>query len=139
MNNDLVRPVGESPVDNLINSSSPPALTTGVSLIGNQGVLERGTVLGIVLDMYPNGQMVPMGGSYEDGLGAIQVYDATASYILADQVDTDAGMGAEVPGIAYRTGHFNRQALIVAEGYALTREDEESLRSGGILLSDALI
>ena len=38
---------------------------------------------------------------------------------------------------AYRTGHFNRNRLIVAEDYDLTADDEEALRSVGILLSDA--
>ena len=41
-------------------------------------------------------------------------------------------------GIAYRTGHFNRNALIVKEGYTMTKADEEELRKGGILLDDAI-
>ena len=40
--------------------------------------------------------------------------------------------------MAYRTGHLNRKALIVAEGYTMTAADEEELRKGGILLSDML-
>ena len=59
----------------------------------------------------------------------------TASVILSDPVDATGGVA---PAIAYRTGHFNRPALIVKDGYALTRADEENLRFGGILLSDAL-
>lgn len=43
-----------------------------------------------------------------------------------------------VEGVAYRTGHFNRGALIVATGYTLSNEDEQKLRKCGILLSTAL-
>ena len=56
--------------------------------------------------------------------------------ILADDATvTDA---ADVTGVAYRTGHFNRKALIVATGYNLTINDEEALRHGGILLSNMM-
>ena len=43
-----------------------------------------------------------------------------------------------VPGIAYRTGHFNTNRLIVVEGYEITAEDREALRVAGILTSDAV-
>ena len=49
----------------------------------------------------------------------------------------DTGTGSAVVGIAYRTGHFNRGALITSS-YTLTATDEEFLRGKGILLSDAL-
>lgn len=59
---------------------------------------------------------------------------ATPACILADDVVvTD---DADVTGVAYRTGHFNRKALIVSTGYTMTIEDEEELRKCGILLSD---
>jgi len=127
MNNDLIRPVGESPVDNLVNSTFPPPLTTGVKLRGGQGVLVRGTVLAL---SSVSGDMVALGTAAAGG------ETLTAGYILTDPSDT--GDGGAVPAIAYRTGHFNRPALIMAEGYDMTRADEENLRSGGILLSDAL-
>ena len=43
----------------------------------------------------------------------------------------------DVVAVAYRTGHFNRNQLIVASGYTLKASDEEDLRKCGILLSDA--
>ena len=43
-----------------------------------------------------------------------------------------------VSGIAYRTGHFNTNSLIVAEDYEITSTDKEALRTAGILLSDAV-
>lgn len=127
MNNELVRKVGDSPVENLINSTVPPALTTGVLIRAGQGILARGTVLALSSegdDMVILGT-APTGGEL-----------LTANCILTDPVDASGGEAASA--VAYRTGHFNRPALIVADGYTLTRADEEDLRSGGILLSDAL-
>ena len=127
MNNELVRKVGDSPVDNLINSTVPPALTTGVHVRAGQGILARGTVLALSSD---GEDMVILGTTPNDEELLI------ANCVLADPVDAS---GTEAsPAIAYRTGHFNRPALIVAEGYVITRTDEEDLRKGGILLSDAL-
>ena len=40
--------------------------------------------------------------------------------------------------IAYRTGHFNANTLIVKDEYEITAADKEALRSVGILLSDAV-
>ena len=127
MNNDLVRKVGESTVDNLINSTFPPPLTTGIIIRAGQGLLERGTVMALSSE---SDDFVVLGAA-ADGDETLK-----ASVILADPFD--ASGDEEIPAIAYRTGHFNRPALIVAEGYALTRADEENLRFGGILLSDAL-
>ena len=59
-----------------------------------------------------------------------------ANAVLAEAVDT--GNGSAVTGIAYRTGHFNANALIVADGYSITAADKEALRTAGILLSDAV-
>lgn len=47
----------------------------------------------------------------------------------------DASGEDGVTAVAYRTGHLNRKALIVADGYTMTTADEEELRKGGILLS----
>ena len=127
MNRDLVRQVGNSPVDNLINSTTPPAITTGIRVRANQGVLRRGTVMSI---SSLNNEMVVLGRNAAGG------ETLTPNCILTDPVDT--GTGAAVPSTAYRTGHFNRQALITHGGRALTRAEEETLRNGGILLSDAL-
>jgi len=126
MNNDLVRPIGESPIENLFNSTEPPALTTGVLISPGQGPLKRGTVLALDADA---GECVVLGEPAGGG-------DAKARYVLADPVDASGSDAA--PAVAYRTGHFNRPALIVKDGYAMSRADEESLRDGGIFLSDAL-
>lgn len=107
--------------DNLINGVNPPAEVFSVELAAGQGVLERGTLLAIA-----------------EG-GMVKISAATtgkANAVLADTVDT--GEGDAVIGIAYRTGHFNTNGLIVADGYEITAADKEALRVAGILLSDAV-
>lgn len=59
-----------------------------------------------------------------------------AGYILAENVDAQE---ADTIAIAYSSGSFIRNALIVKEGYSLTEKDERELRIGGIYLSDAMI
>ncbi|MCM1150007.1 MAG: head decoration protein, partial [Butyricicoccus sp.] len=61
-----------------------------------------------------------------------------ANAVLSDPVDTGDAEGEAVAGIAYRTGHFNTNRLIVAEGYEITAADREALRTAGILTSDAV-
>ena len=56
--------------------------------------------------------------------------------MLAEDVDT--GTEEAVVAIAYRTGHFNTNTLIVKDEYEITAADKEALRSVGILLSDAV-
>lgn len=107
--------------DDLFVENVPEADVVAVKLTA-AGVVKRGTVI----------SGTP-GGTDFTALAAAA--DATkALYVLADDVDTSV----DVTGIAYRTGHFNRGALIVGSAYTLTAADEEILRGKGILLSDAL-
>lgn len=121
MNKELCRKVGEVGQDNLIAKLFPPAEPFGIKVAGGEGVLKRGTVMAlsgtdyVVLDTETTGK---------------------ANCVLSDPVDA-SGEDA-VTAVAYRTGHLNRKALIVAEGYTMTAADEEELRKGGILLSDML-
>lgn len=105
--------------DNLINSAYPSAEVFGVELAAGQGVLKRGTLLAKA-----DGGMVKISASTT----------GKANAVLADDVDTsDTQLG-----VAYCTGHFNTNALIVADGYEITAADKEALRTAGILLSDAV-
>lgn len=121
MNKELCRKVGEVGQDNLIAKLFPPAEPFGIKVAGGEGVLKRGTVMAlsgtdyVVLDAETTGK---------------------ANCVLSDPVD--ASGESPVTAVAYRTGHLNRKALIVAEGYTMTAADEEELRKGGILLSDML-
>jgi hypothetical protein len=122
MGKNLFSKVGEITLDNLIVDPYPRALTYGISIVGGEGELARGTVLALTDD---NNYVV---------LGADNT--GKANCILCEPVSI--GEDESVTAVAYRTGHFNRNALIVAEGYALTFEDEENLRKCGILLSDMI-
>lgn len=105
--------------DNLINGTYPPAEVFHVEVAAGQGTLGRGTLLATA-----------------DG-GMVKISSATtgkANAVLAEPIDTDA----ETVAVAYRTGHFNANKLIVADGYKITAADKEALRTAGILVSDAI-
>ena len=120
--------------DNLINGLYPPAEVFSVQVAGGQGVLERGTLL----------------ASGTDGMVMISASSTgKANAVLADPVDTGAAVEQDpdaddpvtaeaVTATAYRTGHFNTNSLIVADGYEITAADKEALRVAGILISDAV-
>lgn len=55
-----------------------------------------------------------------------------ANAILAESATTSTS--GDVIATAYRKGHFNRNALIVAAGYTITNADRENLRDAGIYL-----
>ncbi len=122
MSESLVRKLGSVGQDNLIAKLFPPTEPFGVKIAAGQGELKRGAVLA------PGG----------DGTYTLLDTDTTgkASCVLAD--DVDAGGEAAVTAVAYRTGHLNSRALLVAEGYTLTQADREELRRGGILLSEMM-
>lgn len=108
--------------DNLINGTNPPAEVFTVQVKAGQGELARGSLL----------------AATEEGMVLISsTTTGKANAILAESVDTGSD-GGKVNAIAYRTGHFNGNMLIVAKGYAITAADKEALRHVGILLSDAV-
>ena len=105
--------------DNLINGITPGAEVFSVQIAAGQGVLKRGTLL----------------ATAEGGM--VKISSATtgkANAVLAEDIDTTES----TTGIAYRTGHFNANKLIVADGYEITAADKEALRVAGILISDAV-
>lgn len=111
--------IGSVGFDNLIHGTYPAAEVFTVQLAAGQGALKRGTLL-----------------AKTDG-GLVKISAATtgkANAVLAEDVDATEAAN----GIAYRTGHFNGNCLIVADGYEITAEDKEALRVAGILISDAI-
>ena len=107
--------------DKLFVENIPVADVVTVKLAA-AGVVKRGTVL----------SGTPGGADFAALAAAAST--SKALYVLAEDCDT----AEDVVGIAYRTGHFNRAALIVGGGYTLTAADEEVLRKSGILLADAI-
>lgn len=136
MNKELVRTLGSVPQDNLIAKLYPAADTFGVVIRkGETAVtLKRGTVLAM---SDTDGKHVMLGTSAaaaaEEGGEAESL---TPCCILADPVVV--GTEEDAVGVAYRCGNFNRKALKMAEGYALSRADEDKLRSYDIILTDML-
>lgn len=119
---ELIKNLDSFTPDNLIAGNDIPLLTKAVTLQGGQGVVKRGTVLGIIT---ATGKAVPVDNVAADG-------SQNADCILADDVDTTGG---DVVAEAYRSGHFNRQALIFG-GDDTAADHEERLRELGIFLSD---
>ncbi len=122
MSGSLVRKIGSIGQDNLIAGLYPPTNPFGVKIAAGQGELKRGSVLSLG----------------EDGTYSLLCADTTGkpNCVLADDVDVSGDEA--VTAVAYRTGHLNSKALIMAEGYTLTQADKEELRKGGILLSEMM-
>ena len=118
--------IGTYKPDNLIISSKFPVDAVGVTIKSGEGKLQRGTV--VVMDTQTkkcevlgtttasNQNMVPFG-------------------IVCDEVDATSG---DKFAMVYRSGHFNRDALILEESYQMTDKDEAALRNGGIYLDSAM-
>lgn len=120
----LVNDVDEQKFDELIFDDKIPFVTKSVVLKQAQGVLRRGTVLGIVT---ATGEAVAVDSTKTDG-------SEKADCILADTIDTTDGA---VTYVAYASGRFNRKALTL--GGADTAEDhEQRLRELGIYLKDKM-
>lgn len=116
---------GEYIPDNLFNDTSIPVLTKSVILKPGQGVLIRGTILGIESE---SGQAVIVNSASANGSGK-------ADCILTDDIDT--GTTDPVTTTAYNSGMFNRNALIVG-GTDTVETHEKELRSLGIFMKDNL-
>ncbi|XCH78324.1 MAG: head decoration protein [Candidatus Dehalobacter alkaniphilus] len=120
--------IGSMAYDGLIVANTPEADVFHVSIRANEGDLARGTVLALSTGSAGDGKMVILGTT------AITNETLTANCILAEAVTVGA---TAATALAYRTGHFNRDALIVKAATTLTAAHEEDLRKDGILLSDA--
>lgn len=93
-----------------------------VNLQSGQGILKRGTVVGIIT---ASGLAIKVDSTYVDG-------SQTADAILTDDVDTTAGNTVTT---AYVAGTFNRKALIFG-GTDTAAKHETRLRELGIYLRD---
>lgn len=131
--------LGAVEYDGLIVGNVPVADVFTVKIrkqASETATLKRGTVLALSASgTAADGKMVILGTeAHKTSDTADEVL--TANCVLCD--DVVVGTDADVTALAYRTGHFARNKLIVASSYTLTAADEEALRAAGILLSDAL-
>jgi len=131
--------IGEFAYDNLIAGEQQPIIPKGVTLAAGQGVLARGTLLGIITatglavicdNTKSDGSQVPV---YILGLQQGQLMDPSQTTI-----DTgESGAALNVPTLAYQTGIFNRDAIITVEGQSISLF-EKQLRNVGILLRGSI-
>lgn len=135
MSKNLYESLGTVDYDDLFVENVPESDVVTIKLAANQGVLARGSLVSGT----PGGNMTLLAAALADTVTVASTngtMNYVTAYVLSDEVDT--GTGSAVVAIAYRTGHFNRQAIKVNSSYTLTDADEEFLRGKGILLSDAL-
>lgn len=132
MNTELVRKIGSVEQDNLIVRLTPAAETFGVVIrkTESETVLKRGTLLG---KSSVDGKLIVYGTAKD---GKTETEEITPFCVLADDVAVDAD--ADAVGVAYRSGNFNRSAIITADGYTLTDKDEDELRKFDIIFTDTI-
>lgn len=133
MSKSLYENLGVLEYDGLIVATDPAADVFTVVIrkeASAEATLKRGTVLALSSGTAGDGKMVALGTT----AGGNETL--TANAILTE--DTTVGTDADVQALAYRVGHFARNKLICTNDHDLTAADEEALRTGGILLSDAI-
>lgn len=143
MNTELVRKIGSVEQDNLIVRLTPPAETFGVVIrkMETETVLKRGTLLGKSsvdgkLTVYGTSVAVESEVDAEAKDGKTETEEITPFCVLAD--DVTVGAADDAVGVAYRSGNFNRSAIITADGYTLTDKDEDELRKFDIIFTDTI-
>jgi hypothetical protein len=113
---------GSTTPDDLIAGTKHPIDVKGITVLTGQGVLKRGTVIGLLTT---GGKGKVVDSSKSDGT-------QTADCILTDDIDTSS---ADVVTSAYISGEFNRSALIFG-GTDVVAAHEATLRQKGIFLKD---
>lgn len=103
--------------ENLIAGTYPPPVAHVLDL-KTSGIIERGTLLSRESD-----------GKY----AVIGTGTGTASAVVAETTDEE-----DTVVVAYISGLFYRNMLIVGDDYELTEADENNLRLAGILLKDGI-
>lgn len=119
--------------DGLIFDINPPAdvFTVKIRKQSTAAVtLKRGTVLALSAGTAGDNLMVMLGTT------AATNETLTANCILAE--DVEVGTTEDAVALAYRTGHFASNKLIVASGKTFGAADKEALRDVGILISEAM-
>ena len=135
MSKRLDETLGTVGYDNLINGSYPPA--EPFSVVIRKGAAETGYKRGTVLALSSSdGKYVILGTAAASGGDGGTAETLTANAILAE--DVTVGTANDETAVAYRTGHFNSNALIMDEDHTFSAADKEALRSVGILISDAV-
>lgn len=128
MSKRLDETLGTVGYDNLINGLYPPA--EPFSVVIRKGSAETTYKRGTVLALSEDGKYVIL------GTAAASNETLTANCVLAE--DVTVGTANDETAVAYRTGHFNSNALIMDAEHTFSAADKEALRGVGILISDAV-
>lgn len=128
MSKRLDETLGTVGYDNLINGLYPPA--EPFSVVIRKGSAETTYKRGTVLALSGDGKYVIL------GTAAVSNETLTANCVLAE--DVTVGTANDETAVAYRTGHFNSNALIMDAEHTFSAADKEALRGVGILISDAV-
>lgn len=113
--------IGEWKPEMLLIDTKRAAEVCHVIIAEGQGKLKRGTVLA---------------ADTEGKCNILGTDGCTAAYILAK--DADDSTESDVVAQAYRSGDFNKGALIVKENYTISNKDITDLRNGGIYLGNIM-
>lgn len=124
MRENLYQDAGAFIPDNLFAGNELSVLTGGVTIAAGQGILRRGTVLGIVT---ASGKAVAVDKAAADG--------SNVPYgILTDDVDATTETNATV----YISGVFNKNALFFGGDTDTAADYETELRKLGIFLKNVI-
>ena len=134
MAENLVNKVGECGQDNLIAGLFPRALTMGVKVAAGEGLLKRGTLLTAKSD----GTYVICGKKVTTGEGESATTTTYGNPSAVLTVDVDASGSTAATAVAYRSGNFNPNAVIVAKDYTLTAADKDNLRKYDIVFTNMM-
>ncbi|MGO4890298.1 head decoration protein [Anaerobacillus sp. MEB173] len=119
----LHKTIGEHTPDNLIAGHEVPILVKGVTVAKGQGVLVRGTVIGIIS---ATGLAAPVDSTKTDG--------SEVPYgILTDDINTEQDV--DVKSTGYVSGLFNSAALTFG-GTDTIENHENRLRERGIFVKE---
>lgn len=125
---ELFQQIGEFDYDNLVSGERFPIETKGVTLVAGQGVLKRGTLLGVIT---ASGLAVLCDSTKTDG-------SQVPKYILSADTDTGAsGAATNIPAVAYQSGEFNPAAITTAAGQNISAFADQ-LREYNIILKDTI-
>jgi hypothetical protein len=116
----LCTEIGTSTPDNLMAGSGIGMSIKAVNVMAGQGILTRGTVLGIVT----------IGGKGKLAAKLSADGSEVAKFVLADTIDTTT---EDVVAQCYSSGQFNKDALTFAADNTVA-DHEDNLRIYGIFL-----
>ena len=125
--------LGSVGYDGLIVANEPVADVLTVTIRKEAtaaATYKRGTVLALSEGTAGDGKYVIL------GTAAASNETLTANCVLAE--DVTVGTANDETAVAYRTGHFNSNALIMDAEHTFSAADKEALRGVGILISDAV-